>query len=269
MAVDYSTSGMSEMPEMKNQVSPKSDSPGFMPDFSSVQYPDYAPEEDYTFVPVSETDPWFTSDYIEVLHTEGGELFTKRSDGTQPIDVSETYVGPYYRWVREPQYDDSRKQLYGVVGEPVIGESYYGKNGFGKPKNQGLRPNAILEPMSSILRSNLGGPMMEDWGAPDAQPYGIEPTPAERQMATTKGIDLDAVAHNSQTLSGALVIKQGDSKNMIHITDNVTLQDAKSVLSEPNTDIGELAPAVKRFGLKGRAPIITNQPNTKVDFGNQ
>ena len=111
--------------------------------------------------------------------------------------------------------------------------------------------------------------MMEDWGAPDAQPYGVEPTPAERQMATTKGIDLDAVARNSQTLSGALVIKQGDTKNMIHITDNVTLQDAKSVLSEPNTDIGELAPAVKRFGLKGRAPIITNQPNTKVDFGNQ
>ena len=168
---------------------------------TSRKYNSYNPQEDYVFVPVTETDPWFTADYIEVLNTDGGEFFVKRNDGTVPTNAAETYVGPYFRWVRSPQYGDSARSNFGRMSDTVIGDSYYGLYGKGKPKNKGLRGNKILEALGEIMRTEL--------------------------------------------------------------------EDAAIILGQPNTDMNQLASINNKFGMKGRAPVITNQPNAKIDFGNE
>ena len=230
---------------------------------------DYEPVEDYVFIPVSETDPWYTSDYIETFHTTGGELFVKRGDGSQPTNAAETYVGPYYRWVREPQYSDNRKHTFGRMGDIVIGESYYGVNQQGKPKNKGLTNNAILQGLEGILREDIGGPMFVGAATPDAD---LNPKPiseAELKVAAEAGIHLNKSGTTSDALANAVIIKNTGDDKFIHITDLVSIDDAHSVLNRPGTDMSELAPTAKRFGLKGRPPVITNQPNAKIDFGNE
>jgi|21_taG_2_1085346.scaffolds.fasta_scaffold00066_13 hypothetical protein len=227
---------------------------------------DYEPEEDYKYKPVSETDPWFTEGYINVFHTEGGEFFIKRNDDLQPTDVSQTYVGPYFRWVREPDYSQKRKQQFGRLNDVVIGQSFYGRTQRGRPKNKGLRPNKILEPLKEILRADLRGPTFLDTSEPDPSIAPIPKNRYEREQAEEQGIFLAQVADLSETLPEAVVLKDTGDKKYIHITDLVSMNLAKTVLSDPNSNMRQLAPTSKRFGMKGRAPVITNQPNAKIDF---
>ena len=228
---------------------------------TSRKYNSYNPQEDYVFVPVTETDPWFTADYIEVLNTDGGEFFVKRNDGTVPTNAAETYVGPYFRWVRSPQYGDSARSNFGRMSDTVIGDSYYGLYGKGKPKNKGLRGNKILEALGEIMRTELGGPHFLPAATNDPS---IVPTGnlADIKEASKQGIMLDQTA-------GAITLSDTGFTKYIHITDSVTLEDAAIILGQPNTDMNQLASINNKFGMKGRAPVITNQPNAKIDFGNE
>tara|TARA_R110001632_G_scaffold33443_6_gene85609 strand:+ start:3164 stop:3985 length:822 start_codon:yes stop_codon:yes gene_type:complete len=229
----------------------------------------YEPVEDYIFVPVSETDPWFTPSYIETFHTAGGELFVKRDNDSIPTNVAETYVGPYFRWKKSPQYGDSAKGVFGKMNDLVVGKSYYGLYGKGKPKNVGLTQNRVLDSLTVILRKDVGGPMFVPENTPDASVVPDASTHTERNVAAKAGIMLDETAMKSPTLPDAIIINDHDDKKFIHITDLVTLEDALTVLDDPSTDMRALAPTATRYGMKGRAPIITNQPNAKIDFGNE
>ena len=236
---------------------------------SGVQFNEYNPEEDYIYKPVSETDPWYTADYIQAYSTSGGEFFVRRGDGSAPTNVAETYVGPYYRWVREPQYSDSRKLSFGRMNDVVIGESYYGKRQKGKPKNQGLRQNRVLEPLTEILRSGLGGPVFLSGDTANAPIAPVPYNNVETKEAAKKGVLLNQSAKKSTTVSDAIVLSDTSDSKYIHITDLVTLEESINILGAPNSDMRELAPPAKRFGLKGRPPVITNQPNAKIDFDNE
>jgi|TARA_R100000030_G_C3237714_1_gene119883 hypothetical protein len=235
---------------------------------SSVSYNEYEPQEDYKFTPVSETDPWYTPDYITVSYTEGGEFYTRRGDDSEPTSPAETYVGPYYTWIKEPMYSDNAKSVYGRQGDNVIGEQYYGINGFGKPKNKGLKPNAILQVLTTIVRTNLKGAIMvtaESTLPPNV--LGKEFTNATKQNAIEQNVFLDQLARPSETFSDAVYVKNTGDNKYVHITNTVSMQPALEVLQAPNTELTQLGPVAKRFGLKGRAPRITNQPNAKFDFG--
>jgi len=235
---------------------------------SARNYNDYEPQEDYIYKPVSETDPWFTSDMIEVLSTQGGELFIKRNDGSMPSNAAETYVGPYFRWLREPQYGSTAQSTFGRTNDLVLGSSYYGLYGKGKPKNKGLRANQILEALSGILRTTLGGPQFLAASSTDPNiiPSG---TSADIKEASKQGVLLSETAEVSDTLSGAITLKDTGDKKYIHITDAVTMEPAHIVLGRPDTNMRELGGIATKFGMKGRAPVITNQPNAKIDFGNE
>jgi len=230
---------------------------------------DYTPEEDYVYKPVSETDPWFTKDYITVHHTSGGEFFIQRKDGTEPNNMAQTYAGPYFVWKRDPEYSSGRRTNYGIEGEAVIGKSYYGKHGYGKPKNQGLRSNRILEGLTTILRQPLGGESFFVSDAPDPEPSPQPKNRYEIEEARKKGIHLDKVAQKSVNLPSAIKINNISEHKYIHTTDLISLSPGIEILKQPNTNINALAPSNKKFGMKGRAPIITDQPNTKIDFNNR
>ena len=92
---------------------------------------------------------------------------------------------------------------------------------------------------------------------------------AELKVAAEAGIHLNKSGTTSDALANAVIIKNTGDDKFIHITDLVSIDDAHSVLNRPGTDMSELAPTAKRFGLKGRPPVITNQPNAKIDFGNE
>lgn len=277
MAAEYAnnSSGNNTSDQMQSmEKAPLNVSPIWMsPSFSNnarLKFNEYEPEEDYKFIPVSQTDPWFTPNYINTFHTQGGEYFIKRNDGTEPASVAETYVGPYYRWVREPQYSDKRKRQFGTINDVVIGESFYGRGQAGRPKNKGLRKNQVLEPMLTILREELNGPIFIDAPTTTLPDPPIVPsviTDVERKEASKQGILLDETADLSDTISGAIILKNTGNKKFIHVTDLVSLIPAASILGNPDTNMGQLAPTGKAFGLKGRPPIITNQPNAKIDFG--
>ena len=231
---------------------------------------EYNPEEDYRYKSVTETDPWYTTDHITIHHTSGGDFFVKRKDGTEPNNLAETYVGPFFRWAREPEYDKAkRRSKFGILGEPVIGIGYYGKHGRGKPKNQGLRFNLVLAPLTSTLRKSLGGPSFFTSTDPDPSAAPEVTNWQEIKLAKDKGVHLDQVAENNKNLQGGITVKNTGNKKFIHTTDLVSLRDAISVLSQGDTNMSALASAAGKYGMKGRAPIITNQPNTKIDFDNK
>lgn len=229
----------------------------------------YEPQEDYVFVPVTETDPWYTPSYIQTGYTDGGEFYTKRADDTEPTSQAQTYVGPYFTWVKEPPYSENAKNTYGTIGNIVIGQGYYGINGFGKPKNQGLTSNRILTALTEIVRTNLGGPVMADIvGRQIPDVVGREFSALTKQNALNDfSVNLDEVAPPSPNIPDAIHIKNTGKLRFVHTPNQVTLTTAKDVLDTPGTDLVSLAPPAKRFGLKGRAPRITNQPNAKFDFG--
>ena len=81
------------------------------------------------------------------------------------------------------------------------------------------------------------------------------------------GVNLDEAAQPSEDLVEGIHIKNTGNLKFVHMSNTVSLQSAREVLEAPGTDMVQLAPAAKRFGLKGRAPRITNQPNAKFDFG--
>jgi hypothetical protein len=119
------------------------------------------------------------------------------------------------------------------------------------------------------LRKALGGPTFFISTDPDPKPAPENVHPEEIKLAKDQDIHLDQVAEYSNTLQGAITVKDIGNKKYIHTTDLVSLQDATNVLKGPNTNMTELASSTAKYGMKGRAPIITNQPNTKIDFDNK
>ena len=96
---------------------------------------------------------------------------------------------------------------------------------------------------------------------------GKEFTNATKQNAIEQNVFLDQLARPSETFSDAVYVKNTGDNKYVHITNTVSMQPALEVLQAPNTELTQLGPVAKRFGLKGRAPRITNQPNAKFDFG--
>lgn len=251
--------------EGKYQVSYKWQSPKYS-DF----LPPSNPEERYKFTPVSETDPWFTADMIETKYTHGGELYIKREDGSEPTSVSETYVGPYFTWKEEPQYSNSRKLKYGVKGDNVIGKSYYGRKGHGKPKNQGLRPNLLLAATSTRIRDLITDVLFDELagfgkGIPDITP-SVADNPTTINVASQKEVYLDKIAERIPSKPDVIKIKQHDDKKYVHIPMVVSVTPAVNTLRDADSDLSELASAELRHGIKGTAPVITNQPAMEISI---
>ena len=235
---------------------------------------EYDPENDYVYIPVSETDPWFTSDHIKIKHTSGGEYFIKRNDGRHPTNFAETYNGPYFTWMKEPEYNgnDALKQTFGRLGDHVIGESYYGAAGLGKPKYEGLAKNQVLDISQTYLRAELGGMQfanIDGHADPNLRPLLSNMTNAEIKVAQEANVHIDQVVDASTSLPDAINVKSWGDKKYIHITQKVNLESGLSVLQRDDTNMTQLAPTEQRFGMKGRAPVITNQPNFRVDWDNQ